>query len=92
MNECRFATWSQVGTQVYRLPKFVYRIPISSTCSIIEHLGAVKERNDSRWNWWRFKSTFHQDWNAGGQGVAASKEAAMMRVLEGWDVPTEPES
>jgi len=53
---------------------------------MVEHLGKIKKRSDSRWNWWRKKSKYHQTWNGEGQGIAASKGAAEMRVLEGWDV------
>lgn len=86
MNECRKeATWMQIGKSVYRLPKFVYRIPIRPGTWCVEHLGAIKERSDGRWDWWRFKSTFHKSWNGEGQGVALSQGAAELRVLEGWD-------
>ena len=66
----------EVGT------KTVYRVPIQPDCDIIEVLGAVKPRTDSRWSWWRWKSKYHK-WIE-GQGVVVSKEIAEMRVLEGW--------
>ncbi len=77
-DQCRAnANWKKIGT------KTVYRVPIHPDCGIIEHLGAIKPRTDSRWSWWRWKSKFHK-WIE-GQGVAASQGAAEMRVLEGWD-------
>jgi len=76
-NQCRAeANWMEVGT------KTVYRVPIQPDCDIIEQLGAVKPRTDSRWSWWRWKSKYHK-WIE-GEGVAVSKEIAEMRVLEGW--------
>ena len=81
------ATWSKIGE--YKLPKSVYRVPCTPTTRMVEHLGAVKEKTDGRWNWWRFRSDFHKSWNEnfGGadQGVAASQGAAEVRVLEGWN-------
>jgi len=83
------ADWSKVGTAVYTLPKFVYRIPCTPDTDIVEQLGAIKERNDGRWNWWRSESKFHQSWhtNFGGinQGVARTQGEAEVRVLGGWN-------
>lgn len=81
-----------MGTAIHKLPPVVYRVPILPDNTIVEHLGEVKERTDGRWNWWRKRSKYHKNWNGEGQGVAANQGAAEMRVLEGWDVPTEPES
>ena len=91
-NPCQMkANWTQIGKTVYTLPKFAYRVPVTPETRYVEHLGAVKGRSDGRWDWWRFKSTFHKDWIT-GQGVADTKAWAQIRVLEGWDVPTEIES
>jgi hypothetical protein len=83
--QCRAeAAWRQIGTQVYKLPKYVYRIPCMPGGKVVDHIGAIKERNDGRWNWWRMRTNFHPTWNGEGQGVADSRGAAEMRVLEGW--------
>lgn len=51
---------------------------------IHEHLGSIKQRADGRWNWWRWKSRYHE-WSVGrGQGVALTEEEAKAKVLEGW--------
>ena len=88
--KCRVkAAWSQIGKYAFRLPKFTYNIPCMPEYDMYESLGAIKERNDGRWNWWRSKSRYHKSWNEnfGGadQGVAANQGAAEMRVLEGWN-------
>jgi len=77
-------SWKQVGTTIYTLSKFVYRVPCISDTRIVEQLGAVKKRSDGRWNWWRFKSKFHKSWSS-DQGVANNQGAAEMRVLDGWN-------
>jgi hypothetical protein len=86
--QCRIkAAWRQIGKGVYKLPKFVYRVPVTPKTRMVEHLGAVKERADGRWDWWRFRSKWHKNWQGEGQGVALSLGAAEMRVLEGgWEV------
>lgn len=86
--KCRVkAAWSKIGRDT--LPKFVYRIPCTPATNMVEHLGAVKEKTDGRWYWWRFRSNFHKSWNENfgdvDQGVAANQGAAEMRVLEGWN-------
>ena len=62
-----------------------YRIPISPGSTICEHLGVVKPRADGRWNWWRKPSQFHK-WVT-GQGVAVTKQGAVLYVEEGWTPP-----
>jgi len=62
-----------------------YRVDIHAGGDIIERLGSVSLRADTRWNWWRWKSRYHQ-WNI-GQGVCDSKQQAKDRVLEGWNEP-----
>ena len=83
------AAWSQIGKYFYKLPKFVYQVPCMPEYDMYEGLGAVKEKTDGRWNWWRNKSRYHKSWNEnfGGvdQGVAASQGAAEMRVLVSWN-------
>jgi hypothetical protein len=87
---CRLkANWMQMGTMVYKLPKFAYRVPITPTTKMVEHLGIIKERSDGRWNWWRRKSAAHRTWLGPAQGVAVSQGAAEMRVLEGWETEDE---
>jgi hypothetical protein len=77
--KCRVkAEWRQYGSRL------VYRVPCTPTTVTVEHLGAVKERGDGRWNWWRWKSTFHHQWIT-DQGVALSRVAAELQVLEGWE-------
>ncbi len=84
-NPCRVkASWMPIGTPIYKIP-IVYRVPYTLDSQIVEHLGAIKERNDGRWNWWRKRSNYHKSWNGEGQGVADSRGAAELRVLEGWD-------
>jgi hypothetical protein len=68
-------------------PKSIYVVPVARLAVITEHLGAVQERADGRWDWWRHKTYFFKfksEWTT-GQGVAPSKDAATIRVLEGWD-------
>lgn len=81
---CRLQSeWVPVGRLVNRSQKIVYRVRISPDAIIVEHLGAVKERPDGRWDWWRFETEFHLwDWPA--QGVAATEQAAKAAVLSGW--------
>ena len=84
--QCRIkASWRQIGKGVYKLPKFVYRIPCVPESEMVEHLGAIKERAVGRWDWWRRRSTWHKNWVV-GQGVALSKYAAHLKVLDGWAV------
>jgi hypothetical protein len=52
---------------------------------MVEHLGAIKERSDGRWNWWRMKSDYHRTWIGPNQGVADYKVFAMDEVLLGWE-------
>ena len=83
--QCRIkAKWMRSGEFVYYRPRFVYRIPCTYTSWLVEHLGAIQQRADKRWNWWRFESKWHKGWKT-GQGVADSQGAAELRVLEGWD-------
>ncbi len=86
--ECQVqAYWKHFGNR--RLPKSIYCIPCRPGGWVVDHIGAVKERNDGRWNWWRWPSNFHKTWNGEGQGVAASKYAAMLQVLDGWELENE---
>ena len=78
------ASWRQMGTYVYTLPKFVYQVPIMPGTRCIEHVGAVKKRTDERWDWWRWECHYHPTWSGGVQGVAGSQEAAQLMVMEGW--------
>lgn len=89
---CRVkSSWKQVGKATYKLPVFVYRVPILPGTRCVEHLGKVKERSDGRWDWWRKRSNYHKNWNGEGQGVERSRGNAEVRVLEGWsDEPDEP--
>lgn len=64
-------------------PKSIYVVPMYLTIMLTEHLGAVQERADGRWNWWRYKAHFFK-WQT-GQGVSPNEEQAMAKVLEGWD-------
>lgn len=66
-----------------RRPKITYTVPLYLTIMLTEHLGAVQERADGRWNWWRYKAHFFK-WQT-GQGVSPNEEQAMAKVLEGWD-------
>jgi hypothetical protein len=85
--QCRIkASWRQLGEIVYKLPKFVYRVPCTPETRMVEHLGAIKERACGGWDWWRFRSKWHKSWQGEDQGVALSMGAAEMRVLEGWIV------
>ena len=63
--------------------RIIYWLPCYPTSFMVEHLGAIKERGDGRWDWWRWKSKFHTLWMT-DQGVALSQGAAELRVLEGW--------
>jgi len=78
------ASWVQIGKSVYTLPKFVYRIPCTPNTKMVDHIGAVKERSDGRWDWWRMRTNWHPSWNGEGQGVAVSMVDAKLKVLEGW--------
>jgi len=82
------ASWSEVGTLVYRLAPWVYMKSIYSGCDIIEVLGTIKPRTDGRWSWWRFKSKHFPKW-AAGEGVALTKTGAMYTVHEGMVDPRE---
>lgn len=66
--------------------KDVYQVPISKTGSIHENLGCVRKRNDSRWEWKRWKSKFHgKIWNGNNQqGVCKTQGEARSKLLEGW--------
>lgn len=81
---CRVkANWSLVGEIFHKLPKYVYRVPITPMTKMVEHLGVIKERSDGRWDWWRFNSAEHK-WKV-GQGIADTKAWAQIEVLRGWD-------
>lgn len=81
---CRMqAEWVPVGRLVNRSQKIVYRVRISPDARIVEHLGAVKERTDGRWDWWRWASEFHL-WDRVGQGVTEIEEEAKAQVMLGW--------
>jgi len=56
---------------------------------MVEHLGAVKERADGRWSWWRKESASHRTWVGPFQGVADNQDSAKERVLDGWAVENE---
>ncbi len=85
--QCRvLARWKPIGKYVYKLPKFIYRVPCMLGNRVVEHLGAVKKRSDGRWNWWRFESKYHLTWKGESQGVADNQGTAEMRVLEGWEI------
>lgn len=49
-----------------------------------EILGRVKEKNDKRWEWWRWSSKYHKNWRT-GQGVEKTREEAEKQVLNGWE-------
>jgi len=82
--------WSPSGTIIYRLPKFIFSKSIMPGGWITVDLGAIKLRNDGRWNWWRWRSEFFSEWRE-GQGVALTQTGATLRVLAGWyTTATEP--
>jgi hypothetical protein len=76
--------WNRVGLMIHAFPRFDYRVKISDGCGLHEVLGAVGQRADGRWNWWRWKSHFHKDWSGLKQGVSPSPEQAVAKVGEGW--------
>ncbi len=82
------ASWSNTGTLVYKLQKWVYRKPIWNDCNIVDCLGAIKLRSDGRWSWWRFKSKHFPDW-LDGQGVSLTKMGAIYKVYGGLSKPRE---
>ena len=83
--QCRAeSSWKKVGELVFKLPKYVYRVPCIPGSKMVDHLGAIKERADGRWNWWRFTSNYHPTWSVEGQGVTDSQVGAMDEVLLGW--------
>lgn len=83
-------TWSPTGTMLYRLEKFIYYKPIRPGDWIHWKLGAIKLRNDGRWNWWRWESEFFPEWQE-DQGVALTKMGATYMVHLGWyDMAVEP--
>lgn len=61
----------------------VYRMQIAPDARMVEHLGAVKKRTDSRWDWWRWASDFHI-WAGPAQGVVETMEEAKAQVISGW--------
>lgn len=63
-----------------------YSAPIQGT-SMHTVLGAVKERADGRWTWWRWRSKYHsKSWtHAPAEGVQATKELAIAEVEKGWE-------
>lgn len=60
-----------------------YNVPISDTSIMHECLGAVRKKNDGRWEWWRWPAHYFS-WNGEGQGVCATREEAEVEVLKGW--------
>jgi hypothetical protein len=70
-----------------------YRITIGyldgEKCSMVNVLGRVKKKNDGRWEWTRkYVTNFCPNgWaNEHKQGVADTKEEAMKKVEEGFNV------
>ena len=64
--------------------KGMYKVPITINTKIFEELGRVKRKNDGRWEFWRWNSTFHKTWQGNTQGVKETEEEAIKAVLGGW--------
>lgn len=79
--------WNQVGIGIREHEYHRYTMPIKEGCRIVERLGAIQQRVDGRWNWWRWDSDLHGDWRGIAQGVSESKAEAKERVEEGWPIP-----
>ena len=76
----RAATWGTYKRTTYRVP--IHPDFCQRAMLMVEHLGAVQVRADGRWNWWRWKSKYHE-WSV-GQGVVNTKTLAIAEVLKGW--------
>lgn len=61
-----------------------YNVPIFENSCIHECLGRVLQKNDGRWEWWRWPAHF-SSWNGQGQGVCLTREEAEAKVVGGWD-------
>ena len=77
------ANWCVMGKMVSKRPRSVYRVLIRPGDDLVERLGSIKLRAAGRWGWWRWKSKWHK-WET-GQGVAATRDEAMVAVLQGWE-------
>lgn len=64
-----------------------YYVALRPGMVIRSKLGGIKKKNDGRWEWWRWNSLFHKDWNEGKsmcQGVVKTREEAIDKLLKGW--------
>lgn len=78
-------------------PAFNLVVPIGLTngvpMRIYSHLGKIKQKNDGRWDYFLFKQRdMFPKYNNGvtTQGVAKTKEEAMLFVERGMNLPTLP--
>jgi hypothetical protein len=65
--------------------RYWFMVAARADSTLIEKLGQIWKKNDGRWVWVRHKSKYQGRWSA-GQGVAASKQEAANKVVEGWYV------
>lgn len=91
--------WEQMGTRVYKLPKYVYIIPCINKydmCKLPWHntAGYIKKRSDGRWNWFIIPLSnclgadlSNELWtvNKHIQGVSITMDEAKQAVLKGWE-------
>jgi len=66
-------------------PRYRLICPIRPDMQITQYLGLIKEKNDKRWEWFAnrgvdFFPMFNKDKRV--QGVAATREAALLKLLE----------
>ncbi|MHC4296520.1 MAG: hypothetical protein ACYS7Y_04405 [Planctomycetota bacterium] len=66
--------------------KYSALVPGEKPGGMHEVLGAVKQRGDGRWTWWRWRSRYHsKKWtHAPAEGVEMTQELATAKVEKGW--------
>jgi hypothetical protein len=62
-----------------------YMVTIREGYQTVEKLGQVWPKKDGRWNWVRSVSKFQAGWGGRAQGVTATEQEAIDKVLEGWN-------
>ena len=72
-----------------------YAVGIYPDCKIRERMGRIRKKNNGRWDWFRWESRHHKEWNKGKQatqGVVETFYEAAKQLQEGWPIELQGES
>lgn len=65
-----------------------YNIAVRPEAIFHTKLGRIRKKNDNRYEWFRWgENCWHSCWNnniRNSQGVAMSRNDAIIKILEGW--------